>query len=116
MRSQQEETLDKWMEVVGRQADKAAAYTRSVVAVGYAVLLTSWAFAGTWMQPVGHAVVGFLLIASVLICVLWEVYTNLSMSSSFADLAKLVDRNDPASSLKAIQEYNSASHRREVEL
>jgi hypothetical protein len=49
VRSEQEETLEKFMEVVGKQAERAAAYTKSVIAVGYAVVLAAWGFAGTWM-------------------------------------------------------------------
>lgn len=113
---EREKALDLIVSLVGRLLEKASAYTKGVIAVGYAAILAAWGFAKDWMPPVAHAITGLLLILSVVIFVLWEVYANISSTSQFDKLVAGLNDSDPATAIATFQKHSADIYRRELRI
>lgn len=81
IRKEQEERLELYTKLFARQFERASAYTKGVVAIGYASIFAIWSFSKGLMPPTAHAAAALLLICSVIVFTLWEVYTNLSSAT-----------------------------------
>ena len=101
------ERLDASVRVYSRLYERASAYTKGVVAVGYASAFAVWAFVKDLMSPAAHAVSGILLIVSVVTFVLWEVFENINMHSHFDQASEKLRGDDPVAAVKAIDEYEA---------
>lgn len=100
------ELLERAVEVHAKLFDRASAYTRGVVAVGYAAILGAWGFAKGWMPAAAHALAGLLLIVSVLVFVLWEVYVNVALGLHYASLGERL-AGDPAAAPRLVVELEN---------
>jgi hypothetical protein len=109
-----EELRDQYVRIFSGIYDRAAAYTQVLITVGYAATFGVWAFVREEMSARHHAASGLLLLTSVVVFVLWEVWANLSSVSTMRRLSRAL-LGDPSTAVQGMRDYERALRERGVQ-
>ena len=114
LQQKQDETVEILIRVMSESYDKARMNTNLMMIVGYASFFAVWGklyekFPLFWMS-----LAGALMIFSVLIFILWEIYKMIFFSTNLKDLYKISEETSPETFNQKLKENEISSKKRNL--
>lgn len=93
-KDREEKIWDNWSKVFSAHYDKASAYTRIVLTVGYAGFFTTWGFTKHLLSDVEMLASAFSMGISLVAFISWEVFTMIYGARQLNKLARVLNKLD----------------------
>jgi hypothetical protein len=102
---------DEQKQILSYLLERVQHYNNTLVAGGYAAFFAAWTFFRNQYEGVYYDASLLIMLFSVMIFVLWNVFSNIVMSNDLFNKAEIVSRNvhDPMYLYEALASFDSGN-------
>jgi len=115
LQKQRDETVEILIRVMSASYDKANTTANLIMIGGYASFFAVWGKFYEKFSPFWMSLSGALMIFSVLIFIVWEIYKMTFYSTNLKDLYKIIEEKNPDAFNKKLKENEIATKKRTLE-
>lgn len=115
LQQQRDETVEILIRVMSASYDKARTNANLIMIVGYASFFAVWGKLYEKLSPFWMSLSGALMISSVLVFIVWEIYKMIFYSTNLKDLYKITEEKNPDTFNKKLKENEISSKKRNLE-